>query len=101
MSYKKRPKNKQELDPKSGKKKRTIIPEAELKLKIDFQFTTPDGRCYCPPDARIKINADGGVGFLIRTETGWKPVKAKLDYLKLKYERKLLDTRKRVPRKSS
>lgn len=98
---KKRVKNKQELSPKSGPKKKP-----QYKTKILFEFELSDGKRVKNGEGRIKVSIDGGVSCLIQTEEGWKAVKAKIISVKLVHERvKLLDApkkhRRRLPRKSS
>lgn len=100
MKYKKRPKNKQEMDSFSGAKPKRA-PTYEEKIKIDFCCVDAEGNEYRPPEARLKTTKEGYISFVVQTETGWKPLKAKLIDLKVKYERKLLDPRRKLPRKSS
>jgi hypothetical protein len=78
---KKRIKNKQELTPKSGKKK-----ELPKRTIVEFQFTTLLGVKFKNGEgARLKIMEDGGISCLVKSEErGWIPVKAKLDFIKLK-----------------
>jgi len=79
---KKRPKNKQEISSFSGvrKKKKIILPEN--KPKVVFEFIADDGVIY--NFGRLKIDTTGGVSFLINTVTGWKPIKGKLKWIKIK-----------------
>jgi hypothetical protein len=80
MSYKRRPKNKQELPPKRVKKK-----ELPKKTIVEFGFTTQDGINYNNGTGRIKINEKGEITCLIRDEEEkWKNVKGKLDYVRMK-----------------
>lgn len=78
---KKRVKNKQELTPKSGKKK-----ELPKKTIAEFQFTSTLGIKFKSGEgARIKLMDDGGISCLVRTENnGWQAIKAKVDYIKIK-----------------
>ena|SRR6478609_1049086 len=99
---KKRTKNKQELSPKSGPRKKV-----ERKPKIKFEFELECGKKVRNGEGRIKVAADGGVSCLVQSEEGWKGIKAKILFVKLYYEpTKLLDKtvtkrKRRVPRKSA
>jgi hypothetical protein len=81
MAPKKRPKNKQELSSKSGHRPKKELPR---KIVVEFSFTTKEGVVYKQPQGRIKVSQDGGVSCLILTEEGWKPVKAILNFIKMK-----------------
>ena len=77
---KKKPKNKQELSPESGAKKKN---KKETKLKVEFQITTKEGVKYLPPNCRLKIDQNGFISCLIKIEEKWKAVKATEDHLKV------------------
>lgn len=80
MRYKKRPKNKQEIDDFSGSKRKPIEP----KIKISFQFTDRQGVSYKPPVGRLKIDQNCGVSCLILKDGKWHPIKAHLDFIRKK-----------------
>lgn len=78
---KRKPKNKQEISSQSGKK-----PKKKLRTKqvVDFQFTTRDGMQWKIPCARLKIDNVGGASCLTKENDAWHPVKAHLDWIKIK-----------------
>jgi hypothetical protein len=80
MSYKKRPKNKQELPSKSGKKRRKILPTKDI---VEFEFIHNDEK-YKNGTGRLKIATDGGISCLIFKDDKWYPVKATLTKIKLR-----------------
>jgi hypothetical protein len=81
MTYKRRPRNKQELSSKSGKRVRKILPK---KTIVEFEFSYM-GKIYKNGDgARLKIMDDGGISCLITWEDRWMPVKATLEKIKMK-----------------
>lgn len=96
----KRNKNKQELSAKSGAKTKP-----KMKQVVEFQFTDLEGKIYKAPFGRVKVSEEGGVSCLIKIENGWKAIKAKLDYIKLKNVRvkNVLENKRkrRLPRKST
>jgi len=78
--------NKNELAPKNKK-------PPEKKVVVKFEFLTPEGNKLKLPNARLKINENGGVSCLTKDEFGkWKAVKGKLKSIKIFYETK----RKRI-----
>ena len=73
-------KNKNELSPKPKK-------PPEKKIVVRFSFTGIDGKKYGIPNARLKINENGGTSCLTKDEEGkWKAIKGKLTTIKISYE---------------
>lgn len=81
--YKKKPKNKNEIDSFSGVIKKKKKPLEYKKPMVEFQFTH-EGRRYGNNKGRLKIDIHGGVSCLLLLETGWKNVKGILNYIKIK-----------------
>lgn len=77
---KKRTKNKQELSPKSGAKKKP-----EQKFRVDFVFETDTGLKLTNKNARLKIMIDGGISCLCKNEKSgkWISLKGKLLSIKV------------------
>ena len=71
--------NKNELSPKSKK-------PPEKKIVVRFSFTGIDGKKYGIPNARLKINENGGISCLTKIEDKWKAIKGKLNTIKISYE---------------
>lgn len=78
--------NKNELSPKSGARKKPMV---ETKIKVEFEFIGIDGKKYGLPEARLKVNENGGASCLIKTELGWKPIKGKLNKINMVLIKKL------------
>ena len=73
-------KNKNELSPKPKK-------TPEKKIVVIFSFTGIDGKKYGIPNARLKINENGGTSCLTKDEVGkWKAIKGKLTTIKISHE---------------
>jgi hypothetical protein len=82
MTYKKRPKNKQELSPKSGFRPKKELP---TKTLVEFGFTTRDGVKHKNLSGRLKITEEGDIQCLVRDSEGkWRNVKGKLDFIRMK-----------------
>lgn len=80
-----RTKNKQELNPKSGVKKKS----PEKKTIIRFLFEDMKGTKYRNGTGRLKVDKEGCISFLVLTEdNSWKGVKGKLVSLKVTQVRK-------------
>ncbi len=73
------PKNKQELNPKSGARGRPV----ENKIKIKFQFEDGEGKKYNNGEGRIKVCKEGFLTFVVMDEGKWKNIKAKLVFLRI------------------
>jgi hypothetical protein len=72
--------NKNELSPKSGVTKKP----PEKKVVVDFEFIGIDGVKYKLPNARLKVNENGGASCLIKDKDDkWKAIKGKLKSIKL------------------
>lgn len=88
MGYKKRPKNKQELNPFSGvTKKRKKTPPAK-KVVVTFGFSVGEKK-YGNGTGRIKVSTNGSTQCLIPHEDKWLIVKGVLDFIKMKTVTKL------------
>lgn len=85
MSYKKKPKNKQELPSSSGSKKKPVYRD-----KIIFEFKTEEGIFKNGGEGRLKLDNKGYFTFVIKKEGKWKNVKGVL--LKLKLVREIKKT---------
>jgi len=74
--------NKNELPAKTKK-------PPEKKTVVRFSFAGIDGEKYGLPNARLKINENGGASCLIKDENNkWKAIKGKLKSIKIVYETK-------------
>ena len=72
--------NKNELPAKAKK-------PPEKKTVVRFSFIGIDGKKYGLPDARLKINENGGTSCLTKCEEGkWKAIKGKLTTIKISHE---------------
>ena len=72
--------NKNELPPKTKK-----LPEKKTVVRFDFEGD--DGKKYGIPNARLKINENGGTSCLTKDMEGkWKAIKGKLTTIKISYE---------------
>ena len=72
--------NKNELPAKAKK-------PPEKKTVVRFSFTGIDGEKYGLPNARLKINENGGASCLTKDEEGkWKAIKGKLNTIKISHE---------------
>lgn len=72
--------NKNELPAKAKK-------PPEKKTVVRFSFIGIDGKKYGLPDARLKINENGGTSCLTKGEEGkWKAIKGKLTTIKISHE---------------
>jgi hypothetical protein len=59
----------------------------EKKIVVRFSFTGIDGKKYGIPNARLKINENGGASCLIKDIEGkWKAIKGKLNTIKINHE---------------
>ena len=59
----------------------------EKKTVVRFSFTDIDGKKYGIPNARLKINENGGTSCLTKDMEGkWKAIKGKLTTIKISYE---------------
>lgn len=75
-----RNKNKHELNPKSGARKK--LPEKKTVIK--FLFEDMQGVKFRNGTGRLKIDKEGCISFLILTENNdWKGIKGKLISLKV------------------
>lgn len=75
--------NKNELSPKSGVGKKP----PEKKVVVQFEFIGIDGVKYKLPNARLKINENGGASCLTKDEEGkWTAIKGKLKSIKMVLE---------------
>lgn len=83
MGYKKRPKNKQELSPKSGVKKKPV-----MRDRVLFEFESEGNKYRNGGEGRIKLCKDGFLTFVVKNEGKWKNVKGELKKLRLIKERK-------------
>ena len=72
-------KNKNELSPKPKK-------PPEKKIVVRFSFTGIDGKKYGIPNARLKINENGGTSCLTKVDDKWKAIKGKLTTIKISHE---------------
>lgn len=72
-------KNKNELSPKPKK-------PPEKKIVVRFSFTGIDGKKYEIPNARLKINENGGTSCLTKIDDKWKAIKGKLTTIKISHE---------------
>lgn len=72
--YKKKPKNKNELESFSGATKKKT-PPVEKKPKVSFEFVDLEGNHYQTGQGRLKIDQEGGVSFLLKLEDTWKTIK--------------------------
>lgn len=74
--------NKNELNPNPKK-------PPEKKIVVRFSFEGIDGKKYGLPNARLKINENGGTSCLTKDIEGkWKAIKGKLNYIKINHELK-------------
>jgi len=74
--------NKNELNPNPKK-------PPEKKIVVRFSFEGIDGKKYGLPNARLKINENGGTSCLIKDEFNkWKAIKGELKSIKINYETK-------------
>lgn len=71
--------NKNELSPKPKK-------PPEKKIVVRFSFTGIDGKKYGIPNARLKINENGGTSCLTKIDDKWKAIKGKLTTIKISHE---------------
>ena len=71
--------NKNELSPKPKK-------PPEKKIVVRFSFTGTDGKKYGLPNARLKINENGGTSCLTKIDDKWKAIKGKLTTIKISHE---------------
>ena len=71
--------NKNELSPKPKK-------PPEKKIVVRFSFTGIDGKKYGLPNARLKINENGGTSCLTKIDDKWKAIKGKLTTIKINHE---------------
>lgn len=75
--------NKNELTPKSGATKKA----PDKKVVVQFEFIGIDGVKYKLPNARLKINENGGASCLTKDEEGkWTAIKGKLKSIKMVLE---------------
>ena len=59
----------------------------EKKIVVRFSFEGIDGKKYEIPNARLKINENGGTSCLTKNEKGkWKAIKGKLNNIKISHE---------------
>jgi hypothetical protein len=59
----------------------------EKKIVVRFIFEGIDGKKYEIPNARLKINENGGTSCLTKDIEGkWKAIKGKLNTIKISYE---------------
>lgn len=72
-------KNKNELSPKPKK-------PPEKKIVVRFSFIGIDGKKYGIPNARLKINENGGTSCLTKIDDKWKAIKGKLTTIKISHE---------------
>ena len=71
--------NKNELSPKPKK-------PPEKKIVVRFSFEGIDGKKYGLPNARLKINENGGTSCLTKIDDKWKAIKGKLTTIKISHE---------------
>ena len=71
--------NKNELSPKPKK-------PPEKKIVVRFSFEGIDGKKYEIPNARLKINENGGTSCLTKIDDKWKAIKGKLTTIKISHE---------------
>ncbi len=81
--YKKRPKNKNEIDSFSGVIKKKKAPPVQKKPKVTFEFQDEQGITYKTGEGRLKIDKDGGVSFLLSVEDTWKTLKGHIKNIKI------------------
>lgn len=75
--------NKNELTPQSGVGKKA----PDKKVVVQFEFIGVDGAKYKLPNARLKINENGGASCLTKDEEGkWRAIKGKLKSIKMVLE---------------
>jgi len=82
--YKRKPKNKNEIDSFSGVLKKKKVVHPEKKLKVDFEFVTLDGQHYKGGQGRLKVDLEGGVSFLLKGDISWKSLKGNLLWIRIK-----------------
>lgn len=58
----------------------------EKKIVVRFSFEGIDGKKYEIPNARLKINENGGTSCLTKIEGKWKAIKGKLNNIKISHE---------------
>ena len=59
----------------------------EKKIVVRFSFEGIDGKKYGLPNARLKINENGGASCLTKDIEGkWKAIKGKLNNIKISHE---------------
>jgi len=71
--------NKNELSSKPKK-------PPEKKIVVRFSFIGIDGKKYEIPNARLKINENGGTSCLTKIDDKWKAIKGKLTTIKISHE---------------
>ena len=71
--------NKNELSSKPKK-------PPEKKIVVRFSFEGIDGKKYEIPNARLKINENGGTSCLTKIDDKWKAIKGKLTTIKISHE---------------
>jgi hypothetical protein len=61
----------------------------EKKIVVHFDFEGIDEKKHSLPNARLKINENGGTSCLIKDEFNkWKAIKGELKSIKINYETK-------------
>ena len=58
----------------------------EKKIVVRFSFTGIDSKKYEIPNARLKINENGGTSCLTKIDDKWKAIKGKLTTIKISHE---------------